>query len=60
MENHGGMMSTEENSRFVRQSSLASLPAEISGSNQEEWAKGMMNLALRGILFVLASVYYMP
>jgi hypothetical protein len=45
MENHGGTMSTEENS-FVHQNSLVILPAESPGSKQEEWAKGMMNLAL--------------
>jgi hypothetical protein len=49
MENHGGMMLTEENSWYVHQSSLAILPAESSGSKQEEWAKGMMNLALQSI-----------
>jgi hypothetical protein len=38
MENHGGMMSTEKNSYFVHQSSLAILPGESSGSKQEDRA----------------------
>jgi hypothetical protein len=46
MENHGGTMLTEENS-FVHQSSLVILPAESPGSKLEEWAKGMMNVALQ-------------
>jgi hypothetical protein len=41
-ENHGGMISTEKNSWFVHQSFLAILISEEpSGSEQEEWAKGM-------------------
>jgi hypothetical protein len=40
-ENHGGMMSTEENFQLVHQSSLEILPAKTSGSKREEWAKGM-------------------
>jgi hypothetical protein len=32
MKNHGGMISAEENSLFVHQSSLAILPAESSSS----------------------------
>jgi hypothetical protein len=43
MENHGGMMmSTEEHSRFIHQSSLAILPAQSSGSKQEEWEFGLV------------------
>jgi hypothetical protein len=43
MENQGGIMSTGESSSFIHQSSLAILPAELSGSKQEERAKEMMN-----------------
>jgi hypothetical protein len=46
-EYHGGMMSTEENSSFVYQSSVVILPVESSGIKQEERAKRMMNLTLR-------------
>jgi hypothetical protein len=48
MENHGGMMSAEENYGFFHQSSLAILLVESFGSKQEECAKGM-NLALRNV-----------
>jgi hypothetical protein len=51
-------MSTGENS-FVQHRSPAILPAEALSSKQEERAKGMMNLALRSILFTLASDFYM-
>jgi hypothetical protein len=44
MENHGGMMSTEEKLQICHQSSLAILPAEASGSKQEERANGMMEV----------------
>jgi hypothetical protein len=58
MENHGGMMmSTEENSWFVYQSSLAILPAESYGSRQEEWVKGIRILACKVFLFKLASYF---
>jgi hypothetical protein len=46
MENYGGMLSTE-NSWFDHQSCLEILPAESSGTKQEEQEKGMMNFALR-------------
>jgi hypothetical protein len=46
MENHGGVMSTEENPLILHHSSVAILRAEQSGSKQEEREKGMMNLAL--------------
>jgi hypothetical protein len=46
MEDHDEMMSTEENSYFVHQSSLKILSAESSDSKPEEQAKRMMNLAL--------------
>jgi hypothetical protein len=49
MENHDWIMSTEENSWFIHQSSLEILPVESSGSKQEEGAKEMMNLALLSI-----------
>jgi hypothetical protein len=49
MDNHGRMKQTEKNSWFVHQSSLAILPAESSGSKQEERAKGIMNSALWSI-----------
>jgi hypothetical protein len=40
MENHSVMMmSTEGNSWFLRQSFLAIVPADSSGSKREEWAK---------------------
>jgi hypothetical protein len=39
MENHGGIISTKENSLFVHQSSLSILPAESSSSEQEEREK---------------------
>jgi hypothetical protein len=51
MENYGGKISTEENSLFVHQSSLAILPAESSDSKQDEREKRLMNLAL-GSIFV--------
>jgi hypothetical protein len=61
MENHGGMISTKENSLFVHQSSLSILPAESSSSEQEERAKGMMNLALRSIFAHTSEViFYTP
>jgi hypothetical protein len=41
MENHGGMMLTEESSSLTHQNSLAILSTETTGSNQEEWTKGM-------------------
>jgi hypothetical protein len=49
MEDHDEMMSTEENSYFVLQSSLEIISAESSGSKHEERAKRMMNLVLRSI-----------
>jgi hypothetical protein len=57
MENHDGMMSTEENSLFVHQSSLAIV--ESSSIKQEERSKEIMNLAVRSISFLLASEFYM-
>jgi hypothetical protein len=54
MENHGGMISTEENSRFVHHSPLSMLPVESSGSKQEEPTKEIMNLVLLSI-FVHSS-----
>jgi hypothetical protein len=46
VENHSEMMmQTKETSWFVYQSSLAILPAESSGSKQEEREKGTINLA---------------
>jgi hypothetical protein len=55
MENHGGMMSTEENSSFIHQSSLAVLPEKLSGSKQEERVKGNNEFGPSNILFTLAS-----
>jgi hypothetical protein len=57
MEKHGGMMSAEENFWFVHQRSHSILLAESSGSKQEERAKGMMNLASRSFLFILANYF---
>jgi hypothetical protein len=39
MENHGGMLSTEKNSSFVHQSSLANIP-ESSNSKAGRTGKG--------------------
>jgi hypothetical protein len=60
MENHGGMSSTEENSQFVHQNSLAILQAESSGSKQDERGKGKMNFVFEIFLFILASDIYFP
>jgi hypothetical protein len=49
MQNHGGMMSTEEDSWFIYQSSLVILPAELSSRQSRELAKEIMYLALRSI-----------
>jgi hypothetical protein len=58
MENHGGVvMSTEENSRFVHQSSLAMLPAESSGNKQEKWIRIK---PYEVFLLILASDFYIP
>jgi hypothetical protein len=54
MGSHSGMISTEENSWFFHQSSLAVLPAELCRSKQKERAKEKINLALR-IIFVRTS-----
>jgi hypothetical protein len=53
MENHDGMMSTEENSLFVHQSSLAIV--ESSSIKQEERSKEIMNLALRSIFVLICK-----
>jgi hypothetical protein len=56
IQNHGGMMIlTEKNSSLVYQSTLAILLAEISGSKQEEWTKGMRIWPCEVFLFTLAS-----
>jgi hypothetical protein len=52
-QNHGGTKSTEGNSWFVHQSSLAILPAESSGSKQEEWANRIWPCKV--FLFILAG-----
>jgi hypothetical protein len=41
MESHGGITSTEKNSRFVHHSSLEILPTESSASKEGEWEKVM-------------------
>jgi hypothetical protein len=41
MESHGGMTSTEKNSRLIRHSSLEILPTESSASKDGEWEKVM-------------------
>jgi hypothetical protein len=45
MKKHGEIISTEKNSWFVHQRSVAILTAESSSSNLEEMAKEIMNLA---------------
>jgi hypothetical protein len=52
--------STEENSWFVHQSSLAILPAESCGNKQEEWAKRMRIWPCEVFLFILTNDCYMP
>jgi hypothetical protein len=54
MENHGGMISTDENSWLVDEGFLEILPVESSDNKQEECANKVMNLALRSI-FVRTS-----
>jgi hypothetical protein len=56
IENHGRMISTEENSWFVHQNSLAVLPAVSSSSKQEEWAKKIMTLNLLNIFVYTSQV----
>jgi hypothetical protein len=58
MGNYGGMISREENSWFVHQSSLAILPADTSGSKQGDRAKEIMNLALRSIFVHISLVIF--
>jgi hypothetical protein len=41
MENHGGMICTGENSRFVHQMTLAILAAETSSSKSRELGEGI-------------------
>jgi hypothetical protein len=48
MENHGGIIFTQEN-LFVHQCSLAILPASHLVAKQEELEKEIMNLALLSI-----------
>jgi hypothetical protein len=60
MDKHGGIISTEENSRFVHQSSLAILAAESSDRKQEELAKGLIIWPCEVFLFITASDFYMP
>jgi len=50
-------MLTEKNSSLLHQSSLAILPAESSGSKQEEWVKGMRIWPCQVFLFILASYF---
>jgi hypothetical protein len=59
MENHGGMISPVENSWFVHQSYLETLPAESSVAKQEELAKEM-NFSIRNISFILRRVFNVP
>jgi hypothetical protein len=49
LKNCGGLLTTEDNSWFSHQNSLAILPAEPSGSKQEKRAKNIFDLALRSI-----------
>jgi hypothetical protein len=58
MEDHGVMISTEENSCFVHQSSLAVLPAESSSIKQEEGAKETINVALRSVFIHTSQVIF--
>jgi hypothetical protein len=55
MENHGGVISTEENSSFIHQNSLAVLPEKLSDSKQEEREKGNNEFGPSNILSTLAS-----
>jgi hypothetical protein len=55
IEKYGGMMSTEENSRSVPQNSLAVLPAELSGSKQEERGREWWIWPCEVFLFILTS-----
>jgi hypothetical protein len=59
MEKRGGMISIEENSLFVHQSSLTILPVESSSSKQEEREKEM-NFALRNaFVHTTQVIFYM-
>jgi hypothetical protein len=58
MENHGGMMPTEINPLFFYQSSQEMLPADPSGSKEEERVKGMINLVLRSIFCSYLEVIF--
>jgi hypothetical protein len=42
---------------YVHQGSLANLPAESSGSKQEEWAKGMSIWPCKVFLFILQVIF---
>jgi hypothetical protein len=56
MENHGGMLSTGENSLFVHQSSLAILPAELSSSKTGGTGEGN-EFSLRSIYFIFWKLF---
>jgi hypothetical protein len=60
MENHGGVILTEENSLFVHQSSPVILQHGHLVANQEDIAKETINLALGSIMVVLIKDVYMP
>jgi hypothetical protein len=49
------MMLVGENSLLVHQSSLAVLPEELSGSEQEEWLK-----EVQAFYSLLRVIFYMP
>jgi hypothetical protein len=58
MQNRGGMLPTEENSWFVHQSSLATLPADHLVAKQEELSEVNDEFGLRNI-FVHTSKWYL-
>jgi hypothetical protein len=59
IENHGGMVSTGENSRFVHQISLwQSYKQSYLVANQEELGEGNNGFCLRNISFILRRVIW--
>jgi hypothetical protein len=56
MEDHGGIISTGENSWFVHQSSLAILPAEFSSSKSGTTGVGNYEFGFRSFFVILRKV----
>jgi hypothetical protein len=58
MDNHGGIISTEEISLFVHLIYLFGIPTSSNlVAEQEELAKEMINFALRSISFQLRKIH---